>query len=88
MVYLLLALGVGLSLLLTEFSIGLERQHSRLVGIGVFVGYCLALDVGSASHVDKVFGVLYWPHPQALAVITYWLIASIGAAINTLSKDH
>ena len=84
MVFLLLLLGVGISLLLTELSRDLNSKEDWLVALAMFGGYCIALLVGSQSHVKHF--IVYWPHPQALAVIVYWFIVSIGSLLNMLAE--
>lgn len=88
MVFLLLLLGVGISVLLTELSRGLTKPHSLLLIAGIFTGYVTSLLVGSQSSMNHVFfGWLYWPHPQALVVLYYILIISVGAFVGRSSVD-
>lgn len=78
MIYLLLVLGLGLSILLTELSVSLRHANAWLVTGFMFFGYCCALLVGSYSDVTK--------HPQLYAILLYWAIVSISTAINVLDK--
>lgn len=84
-VFLLLLLGAGISLLLTELSRGINSKNGPLIALAMFSGYCIALLVGSQSSVHRF--IFYWPHPQALALIVYWLIVAIGSVLGHSSVD-
>ena len=77
-ILLFLVLGLGVSVLVTELSVGLKEVSHYLVAAAVFAGYCIALLVGSTSNVTK--------HPQLYAVILYWVIVGIGSLLNMLTE--
>jgi hypothetical protein len=81
-IYLLLILGLGLSFLLTELSLGLTHRNAYIIGLGMFIGSCIAIVVGNYSH-RNIFGL----KPVISAFIFYWLIVAIGTGINMVSKE-
>ena len=77
MIFFLLLLGVGLSLLVTEISLKLNLLKHWWVGFYMFLGHCVAVLVGwSTGELIQ----LIW------AVGLYWLVVCVGAAINWSSR--
>ena len=77
-VVLFLALGLGLSVLVAELSVGLKDEAAWLLAGFIFFGFCVALLVGSASHMTK--------HPLLYSQLLYWAIVSLGISLNRLNK--